>query len=403
MVQGHITESIVTPVKDKAEVIIAGGGVAGIAAALAAARNGADVLLIENQFSLGGLATLGLVTIYLPICDGEGHQVIYGIGEELLRLSVKRSHEWRYPECWFDGGADEEKTQKRFEAGFNHIYFSIDAEQLLLREGVRILYGTKICASRVENGRVTALIVENKSGRYAIECGCVVDATGDADVAHYSGAKTAIYEPGNSIAAWYYFSKEGKRDLVMLSERYIGAPIHDGNPYHTRLSGLDGQELSDATVISHDYLLTHILEHQKEASDYMPITMASIPQVRMTRRIVGKTTLDRCEDGERIYVEDSVGVTGNWRQRGPIYEIPFGAICSVNVKNLLAAGRDISVTDDMWDITRVIPVCAVTGEAAGVCAAMLREYDYDTANVDVTALQEKIRTGGVKLHIDEIL
>ena len=81
-------EQLETPVREAHSVIVAGGGIAGIAAALAAAREGADVLLIEREFLLGGLATLGLVTIYLRLCDGRGHQVSFRIAEELFRLSI---------------------------------------------------------------------------------------------------------------------------------------------------------------------------------------------------------------------------------------------------------------------------------------------------------------------------
>ena len=401
MKQKYITEQLSTPVRDGAAVVVAGGGVAGIAAALSAARRGADVLLIENQFSLGGLATLGLVTIYLPICDGRGHQVIFGIGEELLRLSVKRSHEWRYPECWFEGGAPEERAQKRFEAGFNHVYFSIDAEQLLLREGVRILYGTKICATVLNGDKISALIVENKGGRYAIECGCVVDATGDADVAYFSGAETATYSPGNILAAWYYYMNGQSRALKMHGASDVKKKDKLLDP--NKFSGLDAWELSDITVKSHRHMMAHVEQQRQSNPDYHPITIASIPQVRMTRRIVGRETLGRCAENERIRVESSIGITGDWTRRGPIYEIPFGAICSVSIKNLLAAGRDISVTDEMWNVTRVIPTCAVTGQAAGTCAAILADYGNDTLSLDLSRLQTILRDDGVRLHIDEVL
>ena len=85
------------PVYGEYDVAVVGGGIAGIAAALAASRHGAKTVLIEKQFALGGLATLGLVTIYLPICDGCGRQVSFGIAEELLKLSMKYGCEGRYP------------------------------------------------------------------------------------------------------------------------------------------------------------------------------------------------------------------------------------------------------------------------------------------------------------------
>lgn len=92
-----ITENNLIPVAKEYDTVVCGGGIAGIAAALAASRNGAKTLLIENSFILGGLATAGLIAIYLPICDGKGKQVSFGIAEELLKLTVK--HGTEYPEC----------------------------------------------------------------------------------------------------------------------------------------------------------------------------------------------------------------------------------------------------------------------------------------------------------------
>lgn len=91
-------------VSRRAGVVIAGGGVAGISAAIAAARGGADVVLLEREYCLGGMATLGLITIYLPLDDGMGNQVTFGISEELLRLSIEHGAEANYPKAWLEGG-----------------------------------------------------------------------------------------------------------------------------------------------------------------------------------------------------------------------------------------------------------------------------------------------------------
>ena len=101
------------PNSHSCDVLVAGGGIAGVAAALAAARNGADVLLLEREYTLGGLATLGLITIYLPLCDGRGNQVIYGIPEELLKLSIKYGAEQNYPAAWLEKGRVEERISTR--------------------------------------------------------------------------------------------------------------------------------------------------------------------------------------------------------------------------------------------------------------------------------------------------
>ena len=103
-----LKEELQTPVMRSCDVLVAGGGVAGIASALAAARHGAHVILLEKQFLLGGLATAGLVTIYLPLCDGEGHQVSFGIAEELFRASILYGAEAEYPHAWLENGSTEE-------------------------------------------------------------------------------------------------------------------------------------------------------------------------------------------------------------------------------------------------------------------------------------------------------
>ena len=132
------------PVTAECDVFVAGGGVAGAAAALAAARGGAKVLLCERECMLGGLGTLGIVTIYLPLCDGCGRQVSYGISEELLRLSIKHGAEARYPAPWLEGGTVGEKTKTRFEVQYNAHLFAIELERLLLQEGVTLLYATQV-------------------------------------------------------------------------------------------------------------------------------------------------------------------------------------------------------------------------------------------------------------------
>ena len=124
---------------NKYDIAVCGGGFAGIAAALSAAREGAKVVLFEKQFMLGGLGTAGLVTIYLPLCDGMGHQVSFGIAEELFRLSVKYGAEKRYPANWLDGVGTRTEKDPRFEVQYNAQVFAILAEKLLIEAGVDIV------------------------------------------------------------------------------------------------------------------------------------------------------------------------------------------------------------------------------------------------------------------------
>ena len=396
-----ITEVLKTPVAHKCDVLVAGGGVAGIAAALAAARQGAKVCLIERQFMLGGLGTAGLVTIYLPLCDGEGTQVSFGIAEELLRLSIRYGYEKDYPEAWLENGTDEEKKKHRFQVRYNAQLFAIAAEQLLLSEGVQILYGTTVCSVAKEGDKISSVIVENKSGRSAIAVKSVVDATGDADVCVLAGEATALYKSQNVLVSWYYYTGSKGYDLNMLG--YIEAPDELKSEKEKVLSlsrrhfqGVDGDEISEMMCLSHEALLKDVLERRSKDDTFLPVTMATIPQLRMTRRIEGMYTMTLQDD--RAEFADSVGMVGNWRRRGPVYEIPFRCLHGEKIKNLITAGRCISANDPMWEITRVIPVCAVTGEAAGTAAAMTDDF----TTMDVSELQKRLSERGVKLFCDQL-
>lgn len=393
-----IQERISTPVKFDCDVLVAGGGIAGIAAALSAAREGKKVILCERAFLLGGLATAGLVTIYLPLCDGYGRQVSFGLAEELLLLSLKNcEYKTRGYLDWIEEPeTHHDETTMRYQTEFNPQVFAINAEQQLLREGVEILYGTTAVASVVENGKINAVICEGKADRFAITTRAVVDSTGDADLAKFSGAPTALFQQGNVLAAWYYSANENGFTRHMIGACDKPDEDKDGSEEkpigNRRFASIDTAELSEQTILSHASSYNHFLQSRAKDPTFEPATLATIPQVRMTRRIDGEYTLNTPE--MHTYFEDSIGLVSNWKKRGPVYEVPFRTLYSSKVQNLFFAGRCTSCTDAMWDIMRVIPCCAVTGEASGLAAALWAQNDA----LDVRALQAKLSSRGVILH-----
>ncbi len=394
-----IKETLETKVTSTCDVLVCGGGFGGISAALAAARMGKKVILLEKQYILGGLGTAGLVTIYLPLCDGCGRQVSFGIAEELFRLSISMGYEDRYPDNWLDDNDPSRRTEKdkRFEVRYNPNLFAILVEKLLLENGVEILYGTYAVGVSKAADRIEAVIIENKSGRQAIAVESVVDATGDCDIAWFAGAPTDTFKQGNILAAWYYSFGEKGYGLNIVG----CCDIPDSQKTATnqvellipkRFAGLEGKELSEMTQLSHASTLNHVLRKRENDPTLVPTSVATIPQVRMTRKIVGEYTLHDTEMHKEF--PDSVGMVSDWRKRGPVYEVPFSTLYSRQVKNLITAGRCTSVTDSMWDIMRVIPCCAVTGQAAGTAAAMTDDF----TSLNVEGLQAELERNGVVLH-----
>lgn len=402
----HIIESArETPLVGEYDVAVIGGGIAGIAAALAAARNGARTVILEREFALGGLATLGLIAIYLPLCDGMGTQVSFGIAEELLKLSVKHgseihinSSEERHPEIWMDGmGSIEERKKYRYESLFNPSLYAIECEQLLLQNGVKILYGCQICGVSMNGDKIDAVILEEKGGRKAIKAKSFVDCTGDADICKLSGAPTRQHGIGNRLAAWYYCYKGDRLELTMngyADSKVVKEMEIKGN--NRRYSGLDADDISDYVIASHASAREHFLRGGGITPEHTMGSLPTIPQYRMTRCLIGEYVSNDTEI--RKYFDDSVGLFSDWRKAGPIYELPFRTLYSAKIKNLAVAGRCISADDAMWDITRVIPVCAVSGEAAGTAASITDDF----TKLNISALQSVLQDNGVILHTENL-
>lgn len=383
------------------DIAVCGGGFAGISAALAAAREGKKVVLFEKQYMLGGLETAGLVTIYLPLCDGFGHQVSFGIAEELLKLSITYGAEDCYPENWLDNIGAKTEKDKRYQVQYNAQVFAILAEKLLLENGVDILYGSYVVDVATENNRIKTLFVQNKSGKTAYSVHSVVDATGDCDIAEFAKIPTETFKQGNVLAAWYFFTDQNGYQLQTVGASDVPEEDRTGDEetplVNTRFSGLDGEEISKMVCLSHAKTLEHWLKKRETDKEAVISTIATIPQIRMTRKIVGEYELTHTE--MHTYFEDSIGMVSNWKKRGPIYEVPFRTLYNTKMKNLIVAGRCTCVNETLWDVMRVIPCCAVTGQAAGTAAAMTDDF----STLKVSELQKKLQSNGVVLHEKDIL
>ncbi len=401
-------QSITEPARDiplvgSYDVVVAGGGIAGVAAAVAAARNGVSVCLLEKAFALGGLATLGNVTVWLPLCDGRGRQVIGGLAEELLKLSVAdlrqenpTAHFRGIPACWQPGGDRERRQKVRYTTEFNPAAYFFALEKLVKDADIALLYDTRVCAVHGEDNVIHHLIVENKSGRSAIACGTVVDATGDADICFLAGEQTEALD-ANVESGWFYtLSPEGLR-LHKLSRRYSPAARQEGaeGPFYR---GDDAAHVTAQVLGSRELIRLKLAElrARKTEIDIQIVAPPTIACVRMTRRLVGAFSL-----GERDmhrWFDDAVGLTGDWRKAGPVYAIPLRALCGVRMRNLLAAGRCISADTTIWDATRAIPTCALTGETAGTAAALAVRFSRNNVQaVPPDQLQCQLKRQGVLL------
>jgi hypothetical protein len=399
--QNYITEPARNiEVKYEYDVAVVGAGIAGVAAAVAAARNGVRVILLDKESGPGGLATLGNVIIYLPLCDGMGNQVIGGLSEELLKLSVadivtpnRQAAFIPAPKCWQPGGDIEERKAARYRADFNPASYLLALEKLIIDNGVKLLYDTRFCAVQRNATGITHLIMENKSGRFAVDCKTVIDCTGDADICALSGEDTESLD-SNVQCGWFYILKDGVPHLQAMTRNY--------DPYTRKefsqgpfFRGDDGEGVTGHILGTREMIREKVAAWRKENSgaEIEPFQLADIACFRMTRRL--RANIDLKEADDHRWFDDTVGMTGDWRKPGPVYTIPLRSLCGVANDNLLTAGRCISADTTIWDLTRAIPTCGVTGEAAGTAAAIAVKCNDGKVNgIDIKALQQQLKVQG---------
>ncbi len=387
------------PVWGRFDVVVVGGGVGGVAAALAAARTGASTCLIEKAAALGGLATLGHVVLYTPLCDGCGRQVVGGIGEELMHLSIADGC-GEIPPAWREGASAAERAGTRLHTLFNPASYMLALEEVALAAGVTLYYDMRFCdvATDQRSGAITAVVVESKSGRQALRCRTVIDATGDADVCAAAGAQTVSLDT-NAWAAWFYTFNGQSLDLHKLQAPFdrFGGPVEGQKGYR----GDDVESVTAHLIDSRAEVRKRLAALRADSDGPTPFVamLPQVPDLRMTRRLVGVYELTRADDHRAF--DDGIGLIGDWREPGPIWSIPFRSLRAAAVPNLLAVGRCFSADQTVWDATRIIPGCVVTGQAAGTAAAMaVADTDSRFDSLDVAALREQLRRDGAMLDVN---
>lgn len=387
------------PVKDYYDIIVVGAGVAGVSAALAAARSGIKVLLIEKSTVPGGLATLGLIAKYLPLCDGKGNKVIGGIAEELLHISIKYGYS-TLSDKWICGNKTGPE-KPRYTTEYSPPEFIIGMDELLEDADVSILYDTVFCDCVTEDKICKYIIVENKSGRQAYSGKFFIDTTGDADIMYRAGVE--CIEQDNYLSFWLYdtdlekMNKSVKDNDIRagINLRAIGTNTGKGIPEGSKkYLGTDGESVSEFIIESRKLCRPLLKKRNNKKTSFL--AFPGMAQFRTTRRIKGIYTLKE-EDVFKTF-DDSIGCSGDWRKPGPVYEIPYRTLVSQGSDNIITAGRTISSAGDTWEVTRVIPVAAMTGHAAGKAAVIASKENISLNEINIEMLQEELADEGLIIH-----
>ena len=389
------------------DIAVAGGGVAGVAAAVEAARAGKKVVLIEKATQLGGLATIGLINFFVPMCNGRGTQIIKGMADEFLRLSIKYGFD-SLPEDWQKGEPGQGNSNQRLVSRYSAPIFSLAMCELLHDLNVDILYDTVVTGAEVQEGHINTVSLFNKSGFLRCQAQVFIDATGDSDLLHFAGVPTVTGGNYHTYQGFYASLDSCKRayetgDIGHLTSWFNGGSANlygGGHPEGMPLwDGTDGDQVSRYFVTNQLELLEKLKKTDRKTRD---ITLLPImPQFRTTRHIDGDYTLQP-EDTYRHF-EDSVCAICDFDRRDYLFEVPYRTMIRTGFDNIIAAGRCASGNGYAWDVLRVIPPAILTGQAAGAAACQAMDTGLDVTKIDIPLLQSRLEKENVMIHFDDSL
>lgn len=409
------------PVLHKTSVLVVGGGPAGTAAAFSAKRMGVDVTLVERYGYLGGLATGGLVLGIFPLYARDKRQVIFGIGEEFM----KKLDVMKY------GIIDRNKAP---------VYPTIDAEAFkyvladwLLDSGITSYLDTWGVDAIVDaKGAVQGAVFESKSGRQAILADIVIDCSGDGDI--YAAAGAAYEKVKSNIGLVSRIGNINEVDMApgrgsedpeaARQQPLVGKPSEGGRPSKGRVTdfnghagnstpaphvnwlnmrgpvgdAIDNADLTDLELKLRRGTWTNVEKLRGKPGNEEVYLTETAPQlgVRLSRLLDGckKLTNEEIRSGAKF--KEVIGYSGAYAN-APEFQIPYGCLVPAKVENVLAAGRCISAEFEVADITRLIPVCWVTGQAAGLAASLCIQHQCKPRDVNVAKLQELLHQQGAYL------
>lgn len=392
-VSGYVREpSHRIPVVASADIVVVGGGAAGVSAAVCAAREGASVILVEKTNFLGGLWTGGLV---LPVL------ATHGLG---------KTKAWDKA----TGGICSEICDKLLENGWatDPLNPRVDPEatkylldKMILEAGVKIIYNATAAGVTMSGSRVESVLVDCNTGRIALKCKAAVDASGDGLLFNWTG------DPF-----------ESRRYHMTIMAREGGCPRDDKNPIPIKemrttgsgsrevMDGLDVFEVSRRQQQGRLAIWEHVDELKKKPGYENAYLMEVAPTtgIRVTRVLDSLHNVTLEESMEWTEFKDVIGMVGvcdPFEYKGrhiskaerPIWQIPYRSLVPKQTENLLVAGRCFGYDQGItWD-AREISTCMVTGQAAGVAAAMAVRSRCSAKEVDVPVLQKSLRKAGVRL------
>lgn len=408
-----------TVVEVETQVLVVGGGSAGVAAAVAAARNGADVTLVERSSYLGGLATGGLIILLLTMDDGRGEQVIAGLCQETVDRMARRGGEWHPPSSdW--GSSDERLVERnrlwglvnghgphavRYSVAYDAEEMKLAFDQMVKEAGVRLLYNTWACDPLAEGDRLSGVTFQSKRGRFAITADVVIDTCGDGDVFAAAGCEYELEE----VAPWLWFTMGGVDDVAgavatgrcfqTIGRGHVLLPWGATDRISRRIDATKPEDITFALQECRRLVMEEVDRLRREVPQFRNAYLTHIADqlgVTESRRLVGRHVLTR-EDMDQPH-PDVVAVTGHWTKYGSLYHIPYGSLQAREFTNLLTAGRSISVDHRVHHATKEIPACMATGEAAGTAAALAVRRDVSPAVLPVSELQDVLVSNGAILR-----